>query len=328
MSSLSVKQKMALDAPLALSSPDFIEDIRLDLARRGVARAVADRDTPTIFDWLITLVPLQGISDRAATTYASRNPIFRLTDFLGAAGCARCSRLGSYWAFSECRYVKAAPSCAEPRLLRSCPVPQLPMRNGRLSQAAASLALFFRDVCGGDFVSWVDERLQQADHDDPRGRTARMRAAVLEPMTAIYGVSSKVLSMALADLLLGGDPSREQWVATGATMIAVDSLVHNFLHRTGLLSANGCGHPYGPQCYQPGGCADLIERLSETIDARAFNPAFPGYFPRFVQHAVWRFCAADGWNVCNGNRIDDHKPCRARFCPVRGCLRQPLGGHF
>jgi hypothetical protein len=39
-----------------------------------------------------------------------------------------------------------------------------------------------------------------------------MRHAFLEPLCCIHGVSDKVLSMALADLLLGADPNRERWM--------------------------------------------------------------------------------------------------------------------
>jgi hypothetical protein len=41
-------------------------------------------------------------------------------------------------------------------------------------------------------------------------------------------------------------------------MIAIDTLVHNFLHRTGILERLGAGHPYGLGCYQPNGCADIM----------------------------------------------------------------------
>jgi hypothetical protein len=133
--------------------------------------------------------------------------------------------------------------------------------------------------------------------------------------------------MALADLLLVGDPDRERWVATGARMIAVDSLVHNFLHRTGVLKRFDALHEIGPACYVPGGCANLIESLARRIDARAFNPAFPATFPRFIQHSIWAFCAADGFDICNGNRIHDGARCQNRFCPVfSDCDRVSLRG--
>ena len=82
-------------------------------------------------------------------------------------------------------------------------------------------------------------------------------------------------------------------------MIAIDTLVHNFLHRTGLLEDCGVPHAYGLGCYASGGCADIIRAAALQIDASAFNARFPRVFPRFVQHAIWRFCAADGLNICN-----------------------------
>jgi len=108
-------------------------------------------------------------------------------------------------------------------------------------------------------------------------------------------------------------------------MIAVDTLVHNFLHRTGILRDFDAAHPYGARCYAPGGCAAIIERIAGKIDARCFNPAFPANFPRFVQHAIWRFCAEAGLNRCNGRRINDRAPCQQADCPVfAGCGRVPL----
>jgi hypothetical protein len=58
-------------------------------------------------------------------------------------------------------------------------------------------------------------------------------------------------------------------------------------------------HSYGAACYQAGGCADIIDAVAQGIDARQFNPGFPQPFPRFVQHAIWRYCAQSGLDVCN-----------------------------
>jgi hypothetical protein len=52
------------------------------------------------------------------------------------------------------------------------------------------------------------------------------------------------------------------------------------------------------------------------VNAQQFNPRYPSYFPRFVQHAIWRYCAQDHMNVCNGNRIDDRNRCYNRYCFV------------
>jgi len=155
-----------------------------------------------------------------------------------------------------------------------------------------------------------------ARHQMREMHTLDYHLALLEPLGHVYGVSNKVLAMALSDLLLASDAKRLTWIEAGAVMIAVDTLVHNFLHRTGILHDMRADHPYGPRCYAPGGCATIIERLAASIDARRFNPGFPANFPRFVQHAIWRFCAEAGLNRCNGRRIDDRAPCKQTDCPV------------
>jgi hypothetical protein len=107
--------------------------------------------------------------------------------------------------------------------------------------------------------------------------------------------------MVLATLLLGAGRDKRRWVETGGSLLAVDSLVHNFLVRTGILDRANASHAYGPQCYAPGGCATALRTISDGIDARQFNANFPANFPRFIQSAIWRYCAGDGMNVCNGN---------------------------
>jgi hypothetical protein len=98
-----------------------------------------------------------------------------------------------------------------------------------------------------------------------------------------------------------------------------------FLHRTGTLRDFGAEHPDRSRCYAASGCVAIIERIAGEIDARRFNPAFPSNFPRFVRHAIWRFCAERGLNRCNGRRIDDRGSCHQADCPVLdGCARVPL----
>jgi hypothetical protein len=120
--------------------------------------------------------------------------------------------------------------------------------------------------------------------------------------------------LALSQFFLGAPGQRRRWLEIGGSMIAVDTLVHNFLHRTGVLHRFDADHPYGPGCYKPGGCAQIIEAVANRIDARQFNRRFPRTFPRFVQNAIWRYCAQQGLDVCNGNRIDDQRRCRSKQC--------------
>ena len=228
-----------------------------------------------------------------------------------------CPKLKTYWHFHGCRYDKISRTCAEPDHIENCPVPSHDLRNGRLNQTAYSLYLFIRDLAAGDLVGWIDRQLRQANQPDDADRPARLRASLIEPLREIYGVSDKVLTMTLSCILLTAPKGFELWREVGGSMIAVDTLVHNFLHRTGILSRFGAQHGYGAACYQPGKCADIIGRVAQQIDARAFNPRFPVVFPRFVQHAIWRFCAQNGLGVCNGNRIDDRQSCDNIYCQLR-----------
>jgi hypothetical protein len=312
---------------LILAPTSFLDDIAASLSKAGIQDAIARHDNGAIFDWLMSLFQLQGISDAVAFSYAAEHGSVRWREIKTAlVDWPECPRLTSYWHFHRCRFEKSAWTCSEPHLLHCCPLPRHPLRNGRLNQAAYSLFLFIRDICENDLVGWIDHRLERADIGVGQpGRAEAMRYALLHPMSQIFGVSYKVLSMTLADLLLCGDPNREQWVTTGAHMIAIDSLVHNLLHRTGVLHRFEAMHEIGPDCYGPGGCSDLIERLAERVDATAFNSSFPKVFPRFVQYALWRFCAGDGLNICNGNRINDTSDCGNSHCPTfESCDRLAL----
>lgn len=288
-------------------------DLRARLQRQGVPAAVAAHDTPALYDWLVPTLSYQGVSDAVAWGYMDRYGT--ITHAEVAAGPA-CPRLRCYWSFADCGFAKSAYTCGSPEHLSGCPLPRHDLRNGRLNQTAYSLALFLRDVCDGDLVGWLDARLLTADVPGGPDRLLALRTAVLEPLSGIYGVSAKVWSMALADLLLAGDPGRERWLAAGAGMIAVDTLVHNWLHRSGCLADLGAEHPYGPGCYAPGGCASIIEAASQEIDARRYCPEGPATFPRLVQKAIWLLCTESGFDLCNGNRIEDRHACHQTACPI------------
>lgn len=314
---------------LLLAPPNYLDDLRERLDKNGVTSALARHDSAALFDWIVRLLARQGISNQAAESFLARNgsPNFRQISRLMESE-ARCPRLQSYWHFDDCGFQRTASTCNTLHHLVSCPVATIPARKGALAEAAIALWLFVRDCCDGDLVGWIDARFESADTGiDLADRAAGMRAAVLEPLTGIAGTGSKTWSMILAELLLGADSSREKWVTTGASFVAVDTLVHAFLHRTGILRRLDAEHAYGPACYAPGGCADVVAALAERIDARKFNLDFPAVFPRWVQFAVWRFCAADGFSVCNGGRIDDRAGCQQLFCAAyRYCDRLPFYG--
>ena len=67
-------------------------------------------------------------------------------------------------------------------------------------------------------------------------------------------------------------------------MIAIDTLVHNFLVRTGILQRFDADHPYGAACYRPGGCADIIaargrSRSTPGSSIRPSRSCFPAVRP-------------------------------------------------
>jgi hypothetical protein len=129
--------------------------------------------------------------------------------------------------------------------------------------------------------------------------------------------------MTLADLLMLS-PKKVDWNLVGQSLVAVDSLVHEFLHRTGALKAFDCEHHYGPACGEK--CSQLIYSISDEIDASIYNKKYPEYFPRFIEHSIWSFCAEDRSNICNGKKIGRGGPCEmGKECPVNDlCKKVPL----
>jgi hypothetical protein len=306
-------------------SASYLADLREDLRDHCIIRAIRDHDTPALFDWLIKTLSFQGISDTVATGYIAQHESARWSDIADAlAQTSSCPKLSGYWRFYDCRYHKGSQTCSEPTYIEACPLPRHPLRNGRLNQMAYSLFLFMRDIADADFVGWIDNQLATVNPNAP-DRLAACREALIGPLRNVYGISDKVLAMALSSMLLGAGKERPLWFEVGATFVAVDTLVHNFLHRTGILGRLNVSHPYGDRCYRPGGCADILGFIATMIDARQFNRVFPKTFPRFVQSAIWWYCAENGLDVCNGNQIADERPCDNGHCQLfRRCDRVAL----
>ena len=293
----------------------FIDEAGLGADGKDLRKAIRSRNTPALFDHLVASLSYQGISDEVAKEFMDR---YGLASWHVIDSALRrrpsCPKLTSYWHFYDCRYNKSQFTCAEPDHLAECPLPMSWLRNGRLNQTAYSMYLFVRDVASGDLVGWIDRRLGAASVSPGPDRLTSMRAALVDPLREVYGVSDKVLTMALSQLLLGAPRARRHWGEVGGSMIAVDTLVHNFLHRTGILHRFGAEHSYGPGCYRPCGCAEIIETVAGEIDASQFDRRFPRMFPRFVQYAIWRYCSQQGLDICNANQIDDRKPCENSRC--------------
>ena len=300
-------------------SHDIIETARSNLTKEGVLRAVRRRDSAKLFDWLLAAVSYQGISDYVAGRYMDKNGTTSYFDVQQAlVTLGSCEKLAEFTTFVDCGYQKTKRSCMNKLELACCPVPLFPLRNGRLNQTAVSLFLFVRDVAQGDLVQWIDTN---ACITSARWAAARLSAG----LGAVFGISDKVAALGLSGLLLACSSFRPRWGAVGAQMVVVDTLVHNFLHRTGILRHLAAEHPYGSACYLNGGCSDVLRQIATLVDAREFNPSYPPDFPRFVQQAIWRYCAELELDFCNGRRIDDRLGCRHAHCAVFDlCFRQPI----
>lgn len=307
-------------------SPTYLSDLRASARRDRLIRAVRDHDTPAIFDWFVSAASFQGISDNVAAAYMEKNGRASWQESRAAEiQHPSCPKLRSYWHFSGCRYLKNSATCAEPDHIDACPLPQAPLRNGNLNQLSYSLYLFLRDVAENDLVAWMDRQLKASAEGQSIVDPGKLGQALIEPLRHIHGISDKILNMVLSEFLLGAGRGKPFWIETGAAMLAVDTLVHAFMARTGILRRANADHPYGPQCYASGGCADLIGVIDANIDSRQFNPKFTKSFPRFVQKSIWHYCAMQGMNVCNGNKINDAARCDNTVCRLfASCDRHSL----
>ena len=111
----------------------LIDDIRADLRAERIPTAIRRHDTATLFDWLISALSYQGISDQVATDYMERHGSATWADIDDkVAACPTCPKLESYWHFHGCRYDKISRTCAEPDHIDACPLPSHQLRNGRL----------------------------------------------------------------------------------------------------------------------------------------------------------------------------------------------------
>jgi hypothetical protein len=278
VSDLTVKAR-----PLLKSIAEVCKDIRADALEAGIPEAVAKHNTLKIFDWLLNAFSYQGISDKVARGYIHKHGSATWSDIAESLGEAPpCPLLQTYWHFDGCRYDKGSFTCSEPHHIDACPVPRHRLRNGRLNQTAYSFFLFVRDVAKGDLISWIDDRLTRSATTSISPHTAlasERQERLIGPLRNVYGVSDKILTMTLSGLLLGASDDRTHWFETGKGMIAIDTLVHNFLHRIGILDHCGASHAYGAGCYGHGGCAEIIRAAASHIDASAFNRRFGASAP-------------------------------------------------
>jgi hypothetical protein len=221
--------------------PDLITEVRNDLSRQGVLGGLRRYDTPLVFNWMVRGIAYQGISDYVAHAYMEQHGSVTWSQIEESLGSQpSCPKLRGYWRFHRCGYDKTSQTCREPSHFAACPLPRPDLRNGRLNQSAFSLYFFMRDIADRDFIGWLESTVVAAWRKTDDG--AVVQTALLDPLQHLFGLSSKMLTMILSDLLIGGARGRPHWLETGAGLIVVDTLVHNFLHRTGILHRHDADH--------------------------------------------------------------------------------------
>ena len=116
------------------------------------------------------------------------------------------------------------------------------MKRGALNQMAFSLYFFLRDVCVRDFYAFVRDHFGEGQ---PSAEAVNERLHdFIGKITTIANVGPKLAHMALSGLFLTRYPGWD-YRQVGLHMIAVDSLVHTFLHRTGILANYEVDHLVG-----------------------------------------------------------------------------------
>lgn len=105
-----------------------------------------------------------------------------------------------------------------------------------------SLYFFLRDVCQNDFYRFIQT------HFD-KGKQAKSQVQdFIQTFSQVYNVGPKLIDMAFSHIYFTQYPGWD-YRRVGAEMVAIDTLVHNFLSRTGTLDEYKKPHKYGPACH-------------------------------------------------------------------------------
>ena len=70
----------------ASPDPTYLKRMRASLTRQGIRAAVAQHNTPALFDWLVEVVSYQGISDTIAWSFMEEHGRVTWADISAAFG--------------------------------------------------------------------------------------------------------------------------------------------------------------------------------------------------------------------------------------------------
>ena len=326
---LKEEQFLELISKVSETNPTTVEEFSSDLLgiiHSGKTNRLMSR---LLFSPLMEVLTFQGISDAVAISYMEAHgkvSYFKIQKEIRQAKRRNsiCDKLQSFDSFKGCGYKKTGPSCNNQKMVDTCPLGKIDMLKGTLNIKAYSFYFYINDHCRGDLIGHWDDIINKHFNPVDGSGLKEAKNALVSDFTKVFGIGDKLANMTLSYFLMSDleNPSR---LRLGQAMVAVDSLVHNFLHRTGILKFYKAEHNYGPLCSKH--CLSVLDDITGKIDARDFNPDFPAYFPRFIQFSIWRFSSVtQGLSICNGVKINDTKPCnRDDICPVFSlCAHIPL----
>jgi hypothetical protein len=138
------------------------------------------------------------------------------------------------------RMAKLYQCLVESFIMVTCPVPHLDMKKGVLNQMAFSLFFFLRDVCRGDFYRFVQN--QFGDRPLPERELGERIQGFIDQVSRIKNVGPKLVDMVFSHIFFTQAPGWD-YRAIGVRMVAIDTLVHNFLAKTGTF-CEGAGVKY------------------------------------------------------------------------------------
>lgn len=276
--------------------------------------------TRLLFRLFVADFSYQATSDQAVDRFRERNGDVTFQQVALQMEIARrnrssfCPKLESFESFKGCCYRKAPRTCNSPTLISACPLPKFVLIKGSTNIKTISFFLWLSDICQGDLISFTDNVIgRYANLPTEDERITGAKDELIELAMLIHGVGSKLANMVLSSFLLS-NTRKENWLNIGRSMVPVDSLVHNFLHRTGILRFYNSAHPYGPACYVK--CIKIIEDLAREINCTKFSEAYPSFFPRFISFSIWRFSSVGLLDVCNGKNIRKGRCRQNDVCPV------------
>ena len=291
--------------------------------KHSLTAAIARRDTAALFDWLVEALSYQGIADRIAYDYMqrhgrarwarimaslARNPPARSSAATGGSTTAIPQGNDNVRRAWPHRRLRPAQPPAAHRPADQIGVRPVPV-HARLPMTISWTGSI------GNWLRWIPNPLTGSL---PCARPSSVRSQRL------WGGRQ-----GLGDGLVVAAAERRQrrplWRRSRRDFVAVDTLVHNFVHRTGILRRLGAEHPYGVGCYRPADALTFSGSLAATSTPGSSIRPSPRRFRGSCRMRSGGYCAENGLDVCNGNRIDDRQPLRQRHCQLfRRCDRVAL----